>query len=155
MDHTRSSSSYNANVTKVSGKEVTISVSAEETDEDGNKTSRPAGSKKFRIKGLPPANGTIYKRSEGLLSKSAVANATVEAEFLDFPFDLALRVTSFEVAIPGSPPERISGNKMNSSAKTKINRLKPGATVSIRNIKAVGPKGVKVDRVGNISIDVN
>lgn len=150
-----SNGTYNANVTKVSGKEVTISVSVEETDEEGNKTSRPAGSKKFRIKGLPPANGTIYKRSEGLLSKSAVANATVEAEFLDFPFDLALRVTSFEVAIPGSPPERISGNKMNSSAKTKINRLKPGATVSIRNIKAVGPKGVKVDRVGNISIDVN
>ena len=150
-----SNGSYMANVTSLKGKEVTISVSVEETDNEGNKTTRPAGSKQFRIKGLPPAVGTIYKRSEGLLSKSAVANATVEAGFEDFAFDLSLRVTSFEVAIPGSPPERINGNKMNSSARTKIERLKPGSTVSIRNIKAVGPKGVKVNRVGNISIDVN
>lgn len=150
-----SNGTYTANVTKLKGKEITISVLVEETDEEGNTNTRPAGSKKFRIKGLPPAVGTIYKRSEGLLSKSAVANATIEAGFQDFAFDLPLRVTSFEVAIPGSPPERINGDKMNSSARTKIERLKPGSTVSIRNIKAIGPKGIKVDRVGNISIDVN
>lgn len=151
-----SNGDYVANVTKVSGKEVTISVSVEETDADGNTNTRSAGSKVFRIKGLPPAVGTIYKRSEGLLSKNAVANATVEAGFEDFAFDLPLTVTSFEIAIPGAPPERIKGrNTLPSSVKEKIQRLKPGSTVSIRNIKARGPKGLTVDRVGNISIDVN
>lgn len=146
---------YMANVTKVSGKEITISVQVEEETADGQKRMRAAGSKEFRIKGLPPAVGTIYKRSEGLFSKSAIANAPIEAAYEDFPFDLALEVTSFEVAIPGSPPERVQGNKMPSAVKTKIERLKPGQTVSIRNIKARGPKGLKVDRVGNISVDVN
>lgn len=150
-----SNGDYSANITNVKGKEITISVAVEETDEEGNKTTRPAGSKKFRIKGLPPAVGTIYKRSEGIFSKSAVANAPIEASFEDFPFDLPLRVVSFEVAIPGFPPERVNGSKMPSSVRTKIEKLKPGATVSIRNIKARGPNNLRVDRVGNISVDVN
>ncbi len=149
---------YIADVTNISGtKEIDISVSVEETDAEGKTTTRNVGKKTFRIKGLPPAVGTIYKRNGGLLSKSAVANATVEASFEDFVFDLPLTVTKFEVSIPGSPPERVTGNKMPSSLKAKIQKLKPGETVTIRNIqaKAVGNPRVKVDRVASISIDVN
>jgi gliding motility-associated protein GldM len=148
---------YKADVTNLKGKEISISVSVEETDADGKTTVRPAGSKTFRIKGLPGAEGTIYKRNSGLFSKSAIANATIEAGFQDFVFDLPLKVTSFEVAIPGSPPERITGNRLTGAVKTKIERLKPGATVTIRNIKAtaVGNPRVKLDRVATISVDVN
>ncbi len=150
-----SNGTYMANITNVKGKEVTISVSVEEKDDDGNVKTRSAGSKKFRIKGLPPAEGTIYKRTTGLFSKSAIANATIEASFADFPFDLPLQVVSFEVAIPGFPPERVNGSKMPSTVRQRIEKLRPGATVSIRNIKARGPKNLRVDRVGNISVDVN
>ncbi|MGB0978907.1 MAG: GldM family protein, partial [Croceimicrobium sp.] len=138
-------------------REIDISVSVEETDSEGNVSTRSVGKKTFRIKGLPPAVGTIYKRTDGLLSANAVANATVEASFQDFVFDLPLTVTKFEVSIPGFPPERVNGNKMPASLKTKIQRLKPGATVTIRNIqaKAVGNPRVKVDRVASISVDVN
>lgn len=149
---------YVADVTNIKGqKEIEISVSVEETDEAGNTKTRQAGKKKFRIKGLPPAVGTIYKRNSGLLSKSAVANATVEASFEDFVFDLNLKVTKFEVSIPGSPPERVNGNKMPSGLKAKIQKLKPGSVVTIRNIKAiaVGNPRVKVERVASVSIDVN
>lgn len=149
---------YVADVTNIKGKkEIDITVSVEETDEEGNVTTRPAGKKTFRIKGLPPAVGTMYKRNDGLLSKNAVANATIEASFEDFVFDLPLKVTKFEVSIPGSPPERVTGNKMPASLKAKIQKLKPGATVTIRNIKAiaVGNPRVKVDRVASISVDVN
>jgi gliding motility-associated protein GldM len=150
-----SNGSYTADITKVKGKEVTINVSVVEEDEEGKTNTRPAGSKKFRIKGLPPAEGTIYKRNTGLFSKSAIANAPVEASFVDFAFDLPLQVISFEVAIPGFPPERVKGSRMPSSVRQKIERLKPGATISIRNIKARGPKNLRVNRVGNISVDVN
>jgi gliding motility-associated protein GldM len=150
---------YSADVTNIKGsKEITISVSVVETAADGTETTRPAGTKKFRIKGLPPAVGNIYGRSENLLlSKSAVANATVNAKFEDFVFDLDLVVTQFELAIPGSPPERVNGNKIPSSAKIKIEKLKPGQTVTFRNIKAkaVGNPRVKVERVASISVDVN
>jgi len=150
---------YSADVTNLKGtKEVTISVSVVETDDEGNESTRPAGTKKFRIKGLPPAVGNVYGKSENIiLSKNAVANATVNCRFEDFVFDLDLEVTSFELAIPGSPPERVRGNKVPSSAKAKILKLKPGQTVTFRNIKAkaAGNPRVKVERVASISVDVN
>lgn len=149
---------YVADVTNIKGtKEIDISVSVEETDSEGNTSMRAVGKKTFRIKGLPPAVGTIYKRTEGMFSGSAIANAKIEASFQDFVFNLPLTVTRFEVSIPGYPPERVNGNTMPSSLKTKIQKLKPGSTVTIRNIKAkaVGNSRVKVDRVASISVDLN
>lgn len=146
---------YVADVTKVKGTSISIKVGIQE-EKDGKTVTRPAGEKKFRIKGLPPAIGTIYTKSSGTFSKSAVSRAEVEAEFKDFPFDLPLAVTSFEVAIPGFPPERVDGNTMPQRAKQRINSLKPGQTISIRNIKArAKSSGARVTQVGNISVDIN
>ena len=145
-----SNGNYTANVTNVKGTEMNISVSVEE--EEGTRT---VGSKQFRIKGLPPAMGTIYTKSEGIFSKSAIKGATVEASFQDFPFDLPLTVTSFEVSIPGFPPEKVSGNQMTGQIKQRIDQARPGSTISIRDIQARGPGGLRVTRVGNISVDVN
>ncbi len=145
-----SGGNYSANVTNIQGKEITISVSVQ--DEDG---TRQVGSKLFRIKGLPPAVGSVYRKSEGLMSAGLLKNATIEANYEDFPFDLPLTVTSFEVAIPGFPPEQVRGNRMTGDVKTRIERMRPGQTISIRDIKASGPGGLRVTRVGNISIDVN
>ncbi len=145
-----SNGQYMANVTNVNGKEINISVSVKE--EDGS--TRSVGSKAFRIKGVPPAQGTIYKRPGGTYSKNAVSAATIEASLPDFPFDLDLTVTSFEVAIPGFPPEVIRGNKLTQNAKDRIARLKPGSPVTFRDIQARGPKGLKVT-ASSISVDVN
>ena len=150
-----SNGNYMANVTKLKGKEITINVSVDETDEEGNTKSVSYGSKKFRIKGLPLASGLVYKQSNSTRSVNLIKNLTVEAEFEDFPFDLPLTVTAFEVAIPGYPPERIKGNRLTSAAKTKIGKLKPGSTITIRKIVARGPKNLEVRKIGNVSIDVN
>ncbi len=146
-----SNGNYIANVSNVNSREVNIQVSVQE--DDG--TVRSVGTKKFRIKGLPPATGSVFGKTEGLMSRSLLQRATVEAKYMDFPFDLDLTVTSFEIAIPGFPPEQVRGNTMSNDVKTRIEKLRPGQTVSIRDIKAVGPKGVRVNQVGNISLDVN
>lgn len=147
---------YMADVTNVSGATMSISVSVQETDENGKTVSKSMGSKEFRVKGLPPAVGSVFGKSEGIMSKSLLGRAEVQANYQDFPFDLNLTVTGFEIAVPGFPPEQVRGNKLPDGVKTRIDRLKPGQTVSIRNIQAVVQgKGTRVPQIGNISIDVN
>jgi len=146
-----SNGSYSARVDKIKGKQIKISVSVEE--EDGK--VRSVGSKEFRIKGLPPATGVMYGKATSIRSASAIKAGKVEAKFLDFPFELSLRVTSFEVVVPGYPPRVIKGDKLDSQTKQLVDKLKPGSTITIRNIKALGPKNYRVDNVGIISLDVN
>ena len=141
---------YTADVTKIQGKEIQISVSV---DEDGK--MKNMGSKTFRIKGLPQAEGMVYGKSTGMFSASALKKATIEAKYSDFPFDQELTENSFEIKIEGFPPKQISGNRIPSDVQALIDRLKPNSTVTIRNIKATGPKGLRVTNVGNISVDVN
>ena len=147
----RSGNGYIADVTKVKGKEITINVSI--TKEDG--TTKAMGGQKFRIKGLPSAAGMIYKKTDGILSKSALSKATIEAEYQDFPFELPLTVTGFEVKIEGFAPATVTGNTFDSTTKKRIEKLKPGSTVTVRKIKAKTKRGDRVSKIGNISIDVN
>ncbi|MCH8554524.1 MAG: gliding motility protein GldM [Schleiferiaceae bacterium] len=142
---------YIADVTSVSGLEMEVNVTVQ--GEDGR--PKPAGKKKFRIKGLPPPTGKIYNRAGGTFSASAVSNATILAVYDDFPFDLNLEVTSFDVAIPGSPPITVRGNKMDGNTRDRIQRLRPNSTLTIRNIKAKGPKGPVTAQVSPIVIDIN
>jgi len=145
------SGEYVANVSNVKGRELDIRVGVQE--EEGE--VRNIGSKKFRIKGLPPALGSMYKRSGGQLGKGLLKAGKVDARYENFPFDLDLNVVSFEVVVPGFPPEKVNGNTMPSSVKTRIDRMNPGQTLLIRNIKARGPKGVRIPEVASISFDVN
>lgn len=148
----KSGSGWMADVTKVSGKEMSITVSV--LDEEGS--VKQTQSKKFRIKGLPQASGSVYKRyGGGEFSKSLIKGLSVEASYPDFPYDLPLSVVSFEVKIEGYPPAKISGNRLDGTNKARIDGLKPGASLTIRKIVAKTPKGDRISNVGNISIDVN
>jgi len=140
-----------ADVTKLTGTETTITVSV--LDETG--AVKLTQSKKFRIKGLPPAIGTVYKRPGGPFSKGAIKALTVEAGYQDFPFDLPLEVVSFEVKVEGFPPATITGKMLDGTNKNRIDGLKPGASLIIRNIVAKTPKGERITNIANISIDVN
>lgn len=151
---------YTVDVTNYKGKTLKISVDVEKEvmGADGTKkmVTENAGQKEFRVKGLPPAVGMVYKKTEGTLSKNALKRATVTAEFEDFVFDLKLRVKSFEIAIPGFPPETVRGDQMNAAVRQRLDQLPPNSTISIRDIKAVtANKGMRINRVGSISIDVN
>jgi gliding motility-associated protein GldM len=143
---------YVADVTSVSGLETTINVTVADSDGKGTKA---AGSKNFRIKGLPSPTGKVFNRPGGTFSAGAISNAEIQAAYDDFPFDLALSVTAFEVKIDGVPPIQVKGNRMDQNTRERIQRLKPGSTVTIRNIKASGPKGPISAPVSPISIDIN
>jgi len=147
----QSGNGWIADVTKLSGTETTISVSV--LDDEGK--VKLSQSKKFRIKGLPPALGMIYRRPGGTFSKSAIKALSVEAAYQDFPFDLPLEVVSFEVKVEGFPPATISGKTLDGTNKNRIDGLKPGSSLVIRNIIAKTPKGDRISNIANISIDVN
>ena len=148
----RSGNGWSANVTKVKGTDMNITVQV--MDDEGN--VKQTQSKQFRIKGLPQAEGLFFKRSGGgTFSKSAIKNATIEAGYPDFPYDLKLTVTSFEIKIEGYPPAKIRGSKIDKTNRDRIDGLKPGTSITIRKIEAKTAKGDKVTKIGNISIDVN
>ncbi len=145
-----SAGQYMADVSSVNDKEISINVAVE--GEDG--TVKQMGKKTFRVKSVPSAEGSLQGQKEVLRSASFIKNASVDAKLPDFAFDLELSVTSFEVVIPGFPPEKIQGNRLNAGSKALIDKTKNGATIVFRNIKASGPKGLRVSAAG-FSIDVN
>ena len=145
-----SNGKYNADITKIKGKEIKISVSVKEA----NGKLRRAGSKLFRLKGLPQAVGSVFKKNQGVMSSSLLSKGKVEAEYQDFPFDLPLTVVSFELKMDGQPPMQVKGDKIPSKAKPLIQKLRPGSSVQIRKIIAKTQKGARISRVGIVSIDV-
>ena len=64
-------------------------------------------------------------------------------------------MVSLEVKVEGFPPATISGNTLDGTNKNRIDGLKPGASLIIRNIVAKTPKGDRISNIANISIDVN
>jgi hypothetical protein len=141
---------YIADVSGVTQKTITISVSV--IDDEGK--SKPMGKKEFRIKRVPDATGSLRGQKNTLRSAGFIKSSPVQADLNDFPFDLKLEVVSFEVVVPGSGPTRVRGNKLSGDVKKMIDNLKNGSTIFFRNIKAKGPKGLRVD-VAGFSIDVN
>ena len=71
----KSGNGYIADVTRNKGGELKISVSVR----DGDKTSN-MGSKLFRVKNLPDASGSIFGKTEGLMSANLIKKAKVEAQ---------------------------------------------------------------------------
>ena len=145
----KSGNGYIADVTRNKGGELKISVSVR----DGDKTSN-MGSKLFRVKNLPDASGSIFGKTEGLMSANLIKKAKVEAKFNNFDFKLPLTVTSFQIIVPPFAPIDCKGSTLNSNARAALDKAKPGTPVIIRNIRAKTGKGIK-PKVAPITIDLN
>jgi gliding motility-associated protein GldM len=145
----KSGSGYMADVTRNKGGELKISVSVREGDKTKN-----MGSKVFRVKNLPDAAGSIFGKTEGLMSANLIKKAKVEAKFNNFDFELPLKVTSFQIIVPPFAPIDCKGNTLNSNARAALDKAKPGTPVIIRNIRAKTGKGIK-PKVAPITIDLN
>lgn len=113
------------------GSEVTISVTATLPD----KTS-VNDKKTFRIKGLPAPTGKIRGEISAKGSKSNLEVCTISADMEDFDFPVNVNVTEFTIKVPGQPTIKVSGNKMDSRAKSAIAKAGRGDLVVIDNIKA-------------------
>jgi gliding motility-associated protein GldM len=124
------------------GDEAVIKVNAK-TD-TGNKS---IGEMKFRIKRIPPPTAMIAGKTEGKISKTALAGTQGVGAFLqDFPFEISYRVVSFTVrAQKGEYTETVTvkGNNFDAQVRGLINNMKPGSDISFTNIIAEGPDGVK------------
>ena len=145
----KSRNGYIADVTRNRGGELKISVSVREGDKTKN-----MGSKLFRVKNLPDASGSIFGKTEGLMSANLIKKAKVEAKFNNFDFELPLTVTSFQIIVPPFAPIDCKGSALNSNARAALDKAKPGTPVIIRNIRAKTGKGIK-PKVAPITIDLN
>ena len=140
---------YTADVSKYRGGEIDVKVSVKDGD-----SWKSMGSKKYRIKSLPDAAGSIFGKTDGLMSANLIKKAKVEAKFNNFDFELPLKVTSFQIIVPPFAPIDCIGNTLNSNAKAALDKAKPGTPVIIRYIKASTKKGIR-PKVAPITIDLN
>ncbi|QMU66094.1 MAG: gliding motility protein GldM [Flavobacteriaceae bacterium] len=134
-----------------SGNEVTINVSARLSSGKTINTS-----KKFRIKDIPTAAGTV-RNDFGVvpMPKTSVNNVTIGAELPDFVFDLQLDVLSFVVKVPGQLSVRVTGNRFNAKAKREIAKARRGDVITIYDIKAVeSKKRTPIKKVLPVSIEI-
>ncbi|OWP84072.1 gliding motility protein GldM [Flavobacterium davisii] len=92
--------------------------------------------KEFRIKGLPAPTGKVRGEISAKGSKSNLEVCTVTAEMEDFDFPVDVRVTQFNVKVPGQPTIVVTGNKMDARAKGAIQKAQRGDVVVISEIKA-------------------
>ena len=74
----------------------------------------------------------------------------------DFDFDLGLKVTGFSFKVSGQPTVMVQGNKLNSQAKSALNRARRGETVQIFDINAnlVGNSSYKLKKISPVCIEL-
>ena len=114
-----------------SGSEVKISVNA--TMPDGKSMS---SAQVFRIKGLPAPTGKVGGSEKNKGPKSNLEVCSVTAVMEDFDFPVTVNVTQFNVKVPGQPTIVVSGNRMDSRARSAIAKAQKGDVVVISEIKA-------------------
>lgn len=106
-----------------------------------------AGAQNFRVRTIPDPVATVGGNMSGdnVAAGAFKAQAGVGAYVKDFPFELQYRVTGFTVV--GDTPDGdiveavCTGNTWSPQARTLINNLRPGALITIENIRATGPDG--------------
>lgn len=106
-----------------------------------------AGAQNFRVRPIPDPVATVgaYASGDNVPAGAFKAQAGVGAYIKDFPFELQYTVTSFTVVgdtEDGDIMEAVcTGNTWSGQARTLISKLRPGALVTIENIRATGPDG--------------
>ncbi|WP_088655629.1 type IX secretion system motor protein PorM/GldM [Geofilum rhodophaeum] len=123
-----------------SGKEVTISVSA-----DVNGNTRVLGRQNFRIRRVPDPVAKVNNQREGAIGRNILlAQMGIVADMENFEFDLQFKVTEFTVAtIRGGyvVDAKSNSNLFTDEQKELLRGTVRGQRVYIQDIQAVGPDG--------------
>ncbi len=121
------------------------------------KSNQTYGSKKFRVKTVPPPKPYLMDKSisDSKIKATKLRNAgRLRAEMENFEFDLDYNVTEFTMtAIVAGQPVRNkqkNGATLTNDMKKVLKRVKSGQKVYFENIKAVGPDGEK--KLGGLSL---
>jgi len=131
-----------------------VSIKASATLPDGQVIST---STKYRIKDIP-APAAYIRGSLGRVSlgKTDIGNSSITAKIPDFDFDIKLQTLSFQFSVPGRPPVKVNGSRLNANAKSALKAAKKGQVIQIFDIKVRNPKNPKYlfKRVAGINITV-
>jgi gliding motility-associated protein GldM len=109
---------------------------------DGKVSSFP-----FRVRNIPDPVATIggVMSNENMLAGQIRAQTGVGAFIKDFPLDIKYTVTSFTIAADNADGDideaPCQGNTFSPKALSMIKNLAAGRTVTVDNIRAVGPDG--------------
>ena len=133
---------YNWNVTTFQGQEIVINVVG--TLPDGQKVS---DKKTFKVRGIPAPVAKVrgfINSNKG--NKNDLATSPVQVAFPDFVFDVNVKVTGFELFVPGQPAIVVNGDRMSDQAKKAIATSQKGDKIMINNVKTTleGAPGYKM-----------
>ena len=134
------------------GNEVTINVSAKLSS--GKTITTP---KKFRIKDIPAAMGTVRDEFGVVrMPKSSLSRTPIGAGLPDFVFDLKLDVQGFTVKVPGQLAVKVNGTQLDARAKSALAKARRGDVITIFDIKATirGNSSYQLKRVLPVSIEI-
>jgi gliding motility-associated protein GldM len=138
-------------------KEAEISVSAKLPDG----TTRPMGSKKFRVKRIPDPVPSWMKLgpNDNEIEKNTVltgANAPVVASMLNFEFDVDVRVSSFTLSVfqDGNYNSfKSESNRFTPQMQSALSQMRSGSLIVIEDIKALKPDG-EISPIGKLSLRI-
>jgi gliding motility-associated protein GldM len=136
-----------------SGKEVIINVTGKTTD--GTVIKSPPV--KFRIKDIPPPAASIRKQFGSIrMPKSSLAKSAIDAELVDFDFDLKLKVSSFKIKIPGQSTVVVKGTRLDSRAQRALLKARRGDVISIFDVKAtiIGNSSYRLKGVMPLNVEL-
>ena len=108
---------------------------------------KPAASTKFRVRTIPQPVGTVggYASGDNVPAGAFKAQTGVGAYIKDFPLNLKYSVTSFVLTADdgdgGIDEARCTGNLFDAKAQGMLRKLAAGRTVTVDEIRAVGPDG--------------
>ncbi|MDC6384974.1 gliding motility protein GldM [Flagellimonas taeanensis] len=132
----------------------TVTITASGTLPDG----KPISSKnEFRIKDIPRPSGTVRGEAGSVkMPRKNLEISTVSAMLEDFDFDLNLSVSEFKFKVPGQPTVIVSGNKLDSRAKSVLSRAGRGESVQIFDIQAyiTNNKSYKLKKVSPVVVEL-
>jgi len=106
-----------------------------------------AGISQFRVRSIPDPVAAIGGKPSGANINAGEfrAQAGVGAGIKDFPFDIKYSVTSFIITGETGDGDLVEapvrGNLWDARAANVIKGVKPGQTVTIDDIRAIGPDG--------------
>jgi gliding motility-associated protein GldM len=112
-----------------------------------NVAGKTAGQQVFRVRTIPDPVATVggYASGDNITAGAFKAQAGVGAYIKDFPFELKYSVTNFTVTGETDDGDLIEapsqGNAWSPQARNVVNRVKAGQTITIDNIRAMGPDG--------------
>lgn len=106
-----------------------------------------AGISQFRVRTIPDATASVggYPSGDNVPAGALRAQPGVSAGIKDFPFELKYAVTSFSISVDNDEGDIVTadnqGNTWNAKTLALLKDVKPGRTLTVDAIYAVGPDG--------------